>query len=148
MKCLWSSLSDLSFKCGVYVSRSVQRSLFGGGSLTRHGRSKQADDSPSSCFEAIDIEEIDNDNSVSSSGPIKGLSGVGSAFRQVKPATGRRHTTDSDGSPASTSSESKKEKHVWRPYWLEHKISELASSPGTCVGCEKKIKICLYLDRS
>jgi hypothetical protein len=28
----------------------------------------------------------------------------------------RRLTMDSDGSPASTSSDTKKEKHVWRPY--------------------------------
>ena len=83
----------------------------------RHSRPKQADDSPSSSFEAIDIEEVDNESSpVSTSAPIKGLSGMGSAFRQVKPNTGRRHTTDSSGSPASTSSDSKKEKHVWRPY--------------------------------
>jgi hypothetical protein len=73
------------------------------------------DDSPSSSsFERIDIEEIDMD--ISSSGPVKGLSGLGSAFRQVKPNHGRRLTTDSEGSPASTSSDTKKEKHVWRPY--------------------------------
>ena len=76
------------------------------------------DDSPSSSsIEPIDIEELDSMD-VSSSEPVqvKGLSGLGSAFRQVKPKNARRLTTDSEGSPASTSSDSKKEKHVWRPY--------------------------------
>ena len=78
---------------------------------------KQPDDSPSSSsIEPIDIEELDSMD-VSSSGPVhvKASTGLGSAFRQVKPHA-RRLTSDSEGSPASTSSDSKKEKHVWRPY--------------------------------
>jgi hypothetical protein len=50
-----------------------------GNAVSRHNRSKQSDDS----MEAIDIEELDHDSSVSSTGPGKGLSGLGSAFRQV-----------------------------------------------------------------
>ena len=96
----------------MLIFSSIHRSLFG--AMSRLNRAKP-DDSPSSSFEAIDIEEVDDGESpVSSSGPIKTLSGIGSAFRQVKPTIGRRHTTDSDGSPGS--SESKKDKHVWRPY--------------------------------
>jgi len=107
--------------------------LFGNPAL----RQNRFDDneSPSS---SIDIEELDADVISSSSitfqahkqirksfvnpfcyiDSMRGISGLGSAFQQVKPLQGsqRRSMTDSDGSPASTSSDNKKEKHVWRPY--------------------------------
>ncbi len=61
----------------------------------------------------IDLDDTSNDGNSSVTSPKSGITGLGSAFRQVKPnhAISRRRSTDSDDGPTE-----KKEKHVWRPY--------------------------------
>ena len=73
------------------------------------------DSSPSSSLDRarspIDLDDTSNEGVTSP----KNISGLGSAFRQVKPihATlpNRRASPDSDEGPTA-----KREKHVWRPY--------------------------------
>ena len=88
---------------------SPQRSILSGKRLD--------DSSPSSSLDRarspIDLDDTSNEGVTSPKN--SNLSGLGSAFRQVKPihATlpARRASPDSDEGPTA-----KREKHVWRPY--------------------------------
>ena len=85
----------------------------------------ESDSSPAGSIDRtispIDVDDTDPpDVVISPPSTIKSISGLGSAFRQVKRSqptvsSGQRKSTDSDGSSKSTKGE-KKEKHVWRPY--------------------------------
>jgi hypothetical protein len=94
-------------------SASVHRSLFGGKRLD--------DSSPASSLDRprspIDLDDTSNEGGSSATSP-KSLTGLGSAFRQVKPIHAtlpppnrRRRSEDSDDGNSG-----KREKHVWRPY--------------------------------